>query len=266
MEWQDYEQLVRSIYQHLGEKRGVTIECSGASCKVIGRSGVAHQIDVLTTFNDGLHTYRTAIECKYWKEKIDKKIVMEVASILNDAGLAKAVIVTTVGYTKDAISFAKSLHVELVTLRAPTEEDWRGRLRTISMDISLQIPALKSATFDRSIASEETLSAEPRDCTLIYPDGRREPVMNVLEAFLLGMRFDPTKDLHTERMALPVQTFLTDGIKVIPVSTLHMVGVFEGTSQRMTIRGEDHVAYVLQTEFGNGRYVVDKEGRASERR
>lgn len=53
----------------------------GNSCKVIGRSNIQHQIDVLTIHSDGIHSYGTAIECKYWNKKIDKDIVMKLSSI-----------------------------------------------------------------------------------------------------------------------------------------------------------------------------------------
>ena len=34
--WEDYEELVKDIYQALGRANGVTIECWGRSCKVEG--------------------------------------------------------------------------------------------------------------------------------------------------------------------------------------------------------------------------------------
>ena len=53
--------------------------CHGGNCKVRGKSGVSHQIDVLTSHPDGVHTYKTAIECKYWDKYIDKDVIMKVA-------------------------------------------------------------------------------------------------------------------------------------------------------------------------------------------
>lgn len=34
--WQDYEELVKGIYQALGQANGVGIECWGGSCRVEG--------------------------------------------------------------------------------------------------------------------------------------------------------------------------------------------------------------------------------------
>ena len=33
IQWQDYEELVKEIYEALGKAHGVTIECWGANCR-----------------------------------------------------------------------------------------------------------------------------------------------------------------------------------------------------------------------------------------
>lgn len=94
MEWQDYEEITKHIYATLGEAHGVKIEGHGKDCKVIGKSGVEHQIDVLTSHSDGIHSYRTMIECKYWDQNVNKDVIMKVAEIVEDAGLNKGIIVS----------------------------------------------------------------------------------------------------------------------------------------------------------------------------
>src|SRR5690606_38536269 len=106
MEWKEYEEITKHIYETLGKERGVIIECFGNNCRVDGKSHVTHQLDVLTSHSDGIHTYKTAIECKYWNSTSNKDIVMKVARIIEDAGMNKGVIVTKNGFTPDAISFA----------------------------------------------------------------------------------------------------------------------------------------------------------------
>ena len=120
--WQDYEELVKDIYQALGQASGVTVECWGSSCKVEGPPGVFRQIDVLTRHSDGLHQYRTAISCKYWNNKVGTPIVTEFAKIVQDAGLNKGVIVSKMGFTAPAKTYAESKKVELVELRKPVDK------------------------------------------------------------------------------------------------------------------------------------------------
>ena len=117
MDWLTYEETVRDIYETLGKNYGVSIEGFGNICKVIGKSGVQHQIDVLTSHTDGIHKYLTAIECKYWNEKVDKVPVMKLIEIINDCNFNKGVLVSKIGFTPDAIKFAKYSNVSLVELR-----------------------------------------------------------------------------------------------------------------------------------------------------
>ena len=123
LDWETYEEVTKYIYGALGEKVGVKMLGHGSSCKVTGKSGVEHQIDVLTSHSDGIHTYKTAIECKYWKETVNKDIVMKLAEIIEDAGINKGVIVSKEGYTKDAISYASYRNIGLVELREIRDED-----------------------------------------------------------------------------------------------------------------------------------------------
>lgn len=123
LDWKTYESITRYIYESIGKQAGVRVKGYGQTCKVTGRSGVPHQIDVLTTHSDGLHSYDTAIECKYWKEKVNKDTVMKVAAIIEDTGISKGVIVTKSGFTKDGLEYAKFKNIGLVELREPTNKD-----------------------------------------------------------------------------------------------------------------------------------------------
>ena len=90
LDWKTYEFITKYIYETLGKEAGVKVEGYGNTCKVLGKSGVKHQIDVLTSHSDGIHTYKTAIECKYWNEKISKETVMKLSDIIDDTGIQKA--------------------------------------------------------------------------------------------------------------------------------------------------------------------------------
>lgn len=137
MNWQSYEELVKDIYQQLGKSAGVKIECWGPSCKVEGKSGVRHQIDVLASHCDGIHTYRTAIECKYWDTNIDKEPVTKLSTILEDTGIEKGVLVSKRGFTTDAQRLAKYKNVSLVRLREPVDADWDGFIKNFTVELNL---------------------------------------------------------------------------------------------------------------------------------
>jgi Restriction endonuclease len=147
MNWQSYEEITKDIYAVLGKGTGVKIECYGNSCKVTGKSGVEHQVDVLTSHSDGIHCYKTAIECKYWKDRINKDIVMKAEAIKNDCNLDKAVIVSQMGFTSDGLSYAEHVGIDLVELREPLDKDWEGRIKTICIQMHIRMPNLIKLKF-----------------------------------------------------------------------------------------------------------------------
>ena len=177
MDWKEYEEITKYIYETLGETSGVEIVCHGNSCKVTGKSIVQHQIDVLTKHSDGLHSYMTAIECKYWDQNINKDIIMKVAEIVEDSGLNKGIIVSKLGFTPDAISFAKYRNVGLVELRKMTDKDWEGRIKNIVINMNMLLPEI---TGFELIVSEDIKSDLQKEMTRVdfleleKSDGKRE--------------------------------------------------------------------------------------------
>lgn len=140
LDWKTYESITKYIYETLGKEFGVKIEGHGSTCKVPGKSGVEHQIDVLTSHSDGIHTYLTAIECKYWKEKVNKDIVMKLAEIIQDSGINKGIILCKNGFTKDGIDYARHKDIELVELRELEENDLNENPKEIHIgDLELHI-------------------------------------------------------------------------------------------------------------------------------
>lgn len=123
LDWKNYEAITKYIYETLGEQSGVKIIGYGSMCKAVGKSGLSHQIDVITSHSDGIHAYKTAIECKYWKDKINKDIVMKLAETIEDTGINKGIIVSRSGFTQDGIEFAKYRNIGLVELREFEEKD-----------------------------------------------------------------------------------------------------------------------------------------------
>ena len=135
--WQSYEELTKDIYQRLGQASGVTVECWGPACRVHGSSGTPYQIDVLASHTDGLHRYRTAIDCKYWDRRVGRPSVAMLSSMLHDTGIEKGVLVSLNGFTKPAERFAAGKRISLVRLRPVADADWNGFIRRLSVDLCL---------------------------------------------------------------------------------------------------------------------------------
>ena len=156
LKWQDYEELVKDIYQVLGRADGVTIECWGPTCKVEGPPGVFHQIDVLTRHTAGLHEYRTAIECKNWNRKVGPSVVREIAQIVQDTGLDKGVVVSKMGFSDQAKTLARSHNIGLVELRRPVDRDWEGYIRVVPVIVTMVPSPIYRVRLNIIIAKENS--------------------------------------------------------------------------------------------------------------
>ena len=154
--WQGYEELVKDIYEALGQATGVEIECWGNSCRVEGPPGVFHQIDVLTRHSDGIHQYRTAISCKNWNKRVGLAVVRELVQILEGTNLNKGVIVSKMGFTRFAKKHAKSHGVGLVELRRPSAKDWEGSIREVQGSIVFERMEIYDVRFSLTAPEQDS--------------------------------------------------------------------------------------------------------------
>jgi len=123
LNWKDYEAITKYIYESLGVQYGIKVVGYGSRCKVQGRSGVKHQVDVLTEQLVDDRQLLTAIECKYWNKKVDKEVVMKLSKVMQDADISAGIIVCKTGFTKDTLTFAAHEGINLVELKEIGEDD-----------------------------------------------------------------------------------------------------------------------------------------------
>lgn len=141
LDWEEYEAITQYIYGALGEKYGIKVIGYGRNCKVKGKSGVTYQIDVLTEQRDGEKTHRTAIECKFLKEKVTNDTVMKLHCIIEDAGIESGIIVCKTGFTRDTLLYAEHKGIKLVELREADEndKDFERIVEIVTLDIRLNV-------------------------------------------------------------------------------------------------------------------------------
>jgi hypothetical protein len=191
LDWKKYEAITKYIYETLGQEFGVKVIGFGERFKITGRSGVSHQIDVLTSNSDGIHTYRTAIECKYWKEKITKDIVMKVSGVIDDCGINKGVIVSKNGYTQDCYNFARHKNIELVELKESEGKDVNGMSRVVNigiLGIQIRSTITRPEILKTIIEYGEKIRNEKEEiniynCTIILSNGNHIPFTEFTKAF-----------------------------------------------------------------------------------
>lgn len=122
-----YERLVAFVFKSLNVQSRVVHDI-----KLIGDSDVKHQIDV--TIEDGQKRRQILIECKDFdvsSSKVGLSIMRDFSAVVDDVKPEEAIVITCVGFTKDAQKFAKHKGIKLAILREFQPTDWDGRIKNI---------------------------------------------------------------------------------------------------------------------------------------
>ena len=275
--WQDYEELVKDIYQALGQASGVTIECWGSSCRVEGPPGTFHQIDVLTNHRDGLHQYRTAISCKYWNKKVGIPIVTEFAQIVQDARLSKGVIVSKMGFTGPAKTYAESKNIGLVELRRPLDSDWDGRIRDVHITLMIDRTEIYDMHFQlkapKADLGEQAYQGGPVHWSILLKQifigipGKEAKTLQKLASEERGKRPDEEEyDLRfPEGSILTVPDFPdypAHGYSITGAS--FKVKYNPPITEEIVFSADDHVYMIMESVFDGRRFTITKDGEIRE--
>ena len=161
MDWKEFEVIVRWIYEQVGAAFGVQIVGYGPKNRRKGKSGVAYQIDVLTSHVDGLHTYLTAIECKCWNKKVTATTVAYVSHIKEDCHFNNAVIITKVGFTQAALKTAAEKNIQLVELKEYNLQIEDDTLTKVYMHFKVNHPELVDIQLRSDPTSVATYAGHP---------------------------------------------------------------------------------------------------------
>jgi hypothetical protein len=138
-----YELFVRDIVESLLHAQGLETADVRHNVQV---QGIArpHQIDVYWEYRLGGMLHRVIINCKRYRSAVKVTDVEALAGVLHDMPGVRGLIVTTVGYERGAIDYAKTHQIGLKVVRAPQDGDWEGRLREIETTVRMGVPELKS--------------------------------------------------------------------------------------------------------------------------
>lgn len=220
LDWKIYESITKYIYEMLGHQSGVKIKGYGNTCKVTGRSGSNYQIDVLTTHSDGIHSYDTAIECKYWKRKVNRDTVMKVFGIIEDTSINKGVIVSKEGFTKDAIDYAKFKNIGLVTLKEWNSNDQSSMSKEIELgilQINLNITIIRPKLLQINLGNNQFLDVQDEFDLFNYyvehMDGKRRPFYDYITDFRIHVSNQQKMEIEiTKSYKLPESKLFRQGI------------------------------------------------------
>lgn len=117
-DWKEFEKFVADLYRDSEE---VTVE---HNVMETGKSGAKRQIDVRVFQKTKLHTLKTIIECKKWKNKVDRQVIDVLFASIEDLNANKGAIFTTHGYEEGAIEYAKSKNIDIFLVREINDSEW----------------------------------------------------------------------------------------------------------------------------------------------
>lgn len=277
LHWEDYEELVKDVHQALGYDDGVTIECWGRKCKVEGPPGTWSQIDVLTRHSAAPYEYRTAIECKYWNNKVSIGELKKFAQTILDAKLNKGVVVSKMGFTDPAKAFAESHNIDLVELRKPLDKDWEGCIRGVrihlTVDRSPNVLVSPRITVPEEHPHREKLREIIRHTTMVadrfFVDVPGKGLVSFEELISAEVQAQP--DSESYDLDFPTGSVLTHlDNPEHPLCGCLITGASVNVEERppiveeIVIRMDDHVYMIMESLFDGRRFTITRDGEIRE--
>jgi Restriction endonuclease len=124
-EWLDYQELVAAIYRDFSPGAVVTHDD-----RILGaETGAMRQIDVSIRADLGGHRILMIIQAKDLGRPADVNVVGEFESVIKDVRASKGVLICSGGFTPKAMTYAKTLDIDLCTVHDATSRKWALDLR-----------------------------------------------------------------------------------------------------------------------------------------
>lgn len=232
--------------------------------KIIGKSKVAREIGVYAEVPVGLHKYRTAIECKDYKNNIGIEKVQEFLGKLQDLNVDKGILVTKSGYTKPAKAFAKGHGIDLIELRKPTEEDGEGRVKTIHVQMNIYYPEIYDIELKTGREELVGKKLEGRANELIIIDENGNPYKDLNKIIQESIKNNRTEKQKTVDVIFEKPYFLKAEGEKIPVKGISFKYRFHRTPEEIVIDGERTVELIIKNAFTGEIRTIDKDFEISD--
>lgn len=133
-DWREFERLAAQIYENLVPQGAVVTHDD----RIQGRSSsVQRQIDVSIRFNVAGHEFLTIVQARDRAEPADVNSVGEFASVVEDVGASKGVLISRSGFTGAAQNLARTKGIDLCNVHDASTEKWALDIRVPILWIDL---------------------------------------------------------------------------------------------------------------------------------
>jgi len=117
-DWRGYQKEAAAFFRTMGFQASIDAKVTGVRA--------THNIDVWVTFTRYGLNHRWVVECKHWKSAVPKEKVMALASVIQDVGADRGILLSESGFQSGAFQAAEKTSITLTSLedlRLKSEED-----------------------------------------------------------------------------------------------------------------------------------------------
>lgn len=269
LDWEEYEKITKYIYESLGAQYGIKVSGFGRHNKVTGTSGNKYQVDVLTEQNNGDQKIITAIECKYWKDKVDTDVILKLYSVMDDCDIANGIIVCKSGFTRDTMTYAEHKGIKLVILRESGEgDDEHGKdveLGFIDLNIHSTLTRANITSID---FGKKTVHFDPSIGAVYYwklhdSSGNEFPLKPIMFEFAdkVMRQNEPLKNITVDYPVEDGRLIYING-QELEVEKLSVTGFLSITNSKSvkSFTLKDQVWMIMEQLFDGKRLTLSKSG------
>lgn len=108
--WKQYQEEAAEFFRSIGFSAVTDVTLQGVRTK--------HDIDVVVTTDVAGFNVRWLVECKHWKDAVNKLHIFALREIVADLGADRGIILCEVGFQSGAIEAANLTNVQITSLAA----------------------------------------------------------------------------------------------------------------------------------------------------
>lgn len=127
----EFERFTQRVYQKLVNNDVLRPTKVQHNVKIVGKSGVEHQIDVYWEYEIAGNMHRVAIECKNYNSLVPVGKVRDFHGVLDDLNNVNGIMVSRKGYQVGAKKYAAEYGISLKKLRRPGLNEILGTITTV---------------------------------------------------------------------------------------------------------------------------------------
>ena len=150
MDWQDFEHLIRELFEKEFSGRGAEVKITQASRD--------RGVDAIVFDPDPIHGGKYVIQAKRYTNTVDVSAVRDLCAVVKKEGASRGILVTTSTYGADAYAFANNEPITLLNgaeLLGLLEKAWIYLQDQSSRSASLGLTCIRWAEILDTLESEE---------------------------------------------------------------------------------------------------------------